>query len=139
MLLRDNPLHDKLFKIRPFISSVQNNFKKIQADEFCAIDEIIIPFKGRSQMKQYNQNKWCIKVFAIASISGFIHDFKIYVGKGTLPATGSGLGIRGDIVICLLETVPKFKNYKVATDNWFNSYNLRCHLKFSGMLGIGTV
>ncbi|XP_022180053.1 piggyBac transposable element-derived protein 3-like [Myzus persicae] len=142
MLPRDNPLHDKLFKIRPFISSVQNNFKKIQADEFCAIDEIIIPFKGRSQMKQYNQNKphkWGIKVFAIASISGFIHDFEIYVGKGTLPATGSGLGISGDIVIRLLETVPKFKNYKVATDNWFNSYNLQCHLKFSGMLGIGTV
>jgi len=97
-------------------------------------------------MKQYNQNKphkWGIKVFAIAipfaSISGFIHDFEIYVGKGTLPATGSGLGIIGDIVIRLLETVPKFKNYKVATDNWFNSYNLQCHLKFSGMLGIGTV
>ncbi|KAL5246127.1 hypothetical protein ACI65C_013535 [Semiaphis heraclei] len=31
------------------------------------------------------------------------------------------------------------ENYKVATDNWFNSYNLQCHLKFSGMLGIGTV
>lgn len=142
MLPRDNPLHDKLFKIRPFISSVQNNFKKIQAEEFCAIDEIIIPFKGRSQMKQYNQNKphkWGIKVFAIASISGFIHDFEIYVGKGTLPATRLGLGISGNVVIRLLESVPKFKNYKVATDNWFNSYNLQCHLKFSGMLGIGIV
>lgn len=41
--------------------------------------------------------------------------------------------------MCLLESVPKFQNFKVATDNWLNSYNLQCRLKFSGMPGIGTV
>lgn len=75
----------------------------------------------------------------MASVSGFVHDFEIYVGKGTLPSTDSGLGISGDVVMRLLENVPKFQNFKVATDNWFNSYNLQCRLKFTGMLGIGTV
>lgn len=61
---RGIPLHNKLLKIRPFINSVQINLKKIQVEEFCAIDEIIILFKGRSIMKQYNKNKphkWGIK------------------------------------------------------------------------------
>lgn len=57
MLPRDNLLHDKLFKIRPFIESIRTNFKRIHVEEFCAVDEIIIPFKGRSIMKQYNSNK----------------------------------------------------------------------------------
>jgi len=40
--------HDKLFKIRPFIDVIQHNFKLIEPEEYLAIDEIIIPFKGRS-------------------------------------------------------------------------------------------
>lgn len=127
MRLRDNPLHDKLFKIRLFINSIQINLKKKYVEKFCAIDEIIIPFKGRTVLKQYNKNKpfkWGIKMFAIASKSGFVHNFEIYVRKGTLPITQSSLGISGDIVMCLLEDVDKFKSYKVVIDNWFNSYNL---------------
>lgn len=49
--------HDKLFKIRPFINAVRKNMNKIKFEEFSAVDEIIIPFKGRSFMKQYNKNK----------------------------------------------------------------------------------
>jgi len=60
--------HDKLFKIRPFIDAIQHNFKLIEPEEHLAIDElIIIPFKGRSTMKQYNKSKphkWGIKMFA---------------------------------------------------------------------------
>lgn len=56
LLPRDDPNHDKLFKIRPFIDSVRNNMKKVPVEEYSSIDEIIIPFKGRSVMKQYNKN-----------------------------------------------------------------------------------
>jgi len=69
-LLSNNPLHDKLFKVRPFIDSIKNNFKLIDLEEHLYVDEIIIPFKGRSTMKQYNKakpHKWGIKVFALAS------------------------------------------------------------------------
>jgi len=65
----NNPLHDKLFKVRPFIDSIKNNFKLIDLEEHLCVDEIIIPFKGRSTMKQYNKakpHKWGIKVFAEA-------------------------------------------------------------------------
>lgn len=76
MLIRNNPLHDKLFKIRPFIESVRTNLKKINVEEFCAVDEIILLFKGRSLMKQYNSNKphkLGIKMFTMALVSGLVH------------------------------------------------------------------
>lgn len=90
--------------------------RKVCVNEHTAVDEIIIPFKGRSTMKQYNKNKlhkWGIKMFALASSNRLVHDFEIYVGKGTLPPSDHGLGISGDVVMRLVQCVPKNENYKV--------------------------
>lgn len=124
--------HDKLFKIRPFLNSICNNFRKIAVEENSVVDEIMVPFKGMSSMKQYIKNKphkWGIKIFAIASQCGIIHDFEIYVGKKTIPSKTSKLGISGDIVIRLADCVPKYQNYKLCFDNWFTSYSLIDHFR----------
>ncbi|XP_050293814.1 piggyBac transposable element-derived protein 2-like [Anthonomus grandis grandis] len=63
----------------------------------------MIPFKGRNSLKQYVKNKphKCgIKMFARAGSSGFVYDFEVYVGKGTIK-NESTLGISGDIVVWL--------------------------------------
>ncbi|KAL4112762.1 hypothetical protein QTP88_016495 [Uroleucon formosanum] len=76
--------------------NIRDNMKKVHVNEFIAVGEIIIPFKGLSIMKQYNKNKphkWGIKMFALASSNGLMHDFEIYVSKGTLPPSYHGLGI----------------------------------------------
>ncbi|XP_049809319.1 piggyBac transposable element-derived protein 2-like [Schistocerca nitens] len=70
--------------------------------------------------------------------SGIVYDFEIYRGKGTVH-NDTGLGISGDIVIGLVEGLPKYKNFKVFTDNWFTSYNLISALKNYGILAVGTV
>ncbi|KAE9521569.1 hypothetical protein AGLY_018033 [Aphis glycines] len=70
---------------------------------------------------------------------GIVHDFEIYVGKGTIQESHMGLGLSGDIVMRLLDCVPKFENHKVAFDSWFNSYALQCHSNFAGIQCIGTV
>lgn len=67
----NDPNHDKLFKVCPFVDSVRENMKKVPPDDKVSIDEMIIPFKGPSIMKQYNlkkPHKWVklIKVFALA-------------------------------------------------------------------------
>lgn len=140
-LSSNDPKHDKLFKVRPFLDAIKSNFKLIEVEEFLSIDEIIIPFKGRSTMKQYNKakpHKWGIKVFALASKSGFVHDFEVYVGKNTV-SSKSGLGLSGDIVIRLTDIIPKNKNFKLCFDNWFTSYQLMCCLRNLGILANGTV
>lgn len=52
-------------------------------------------------------------MFAIASSSGIVDDFKIYVGKRTLPPSKHELDISGDIVMWLIECIPQYDNYKV--------------------------
>ncbi|XP_047118206.1 piggyBac transposable element-derived protein 2-like [Schistocerca piceifrons] len=83
-------------------------------------------------------HKWGIKVFACAGSSGIVYNFKIYRGKGTVH-NDTGLGINGDIVIRLVEGLPKYTNFKVFTDNWFTSYNPIAALKNYGIFAVGTV
>jgi len=63
-------------------------------------------------MKQYNKaksHKWGIKVFALASKSGFVHGFEFYIEKGTIKSK-STLGLSGDIIIRLCDIIPRNKN-----------------------------
>ncbi|KAJ8884236.1 hypothetical protein PR048_016093 [Dryococelus australis] len=141
LLRRDDPAYDKLFKIRPFVDALKKNFLKLEPEERNSVDEIMIPFKGRSGFTQYIRNKphkWGIKMFAIADTSGMLYDFIIYTGKNTgIPACG--LGISGDVVIKLTEHLPRNENFKVFCDNWFSSYKLFVALKQNGLLVTGTV
>jgi hypothetical protein len=77
---REDSQYDKLFKVRPFIESLNNNFAKIEQEEHDSVDEMMIPFKGRSSLKQYVRNKphKCgVKFFARCGTSGIIYDFEI--------------------------------------------------------------
>jgi hypothetical protein len=65
-------------------------------------------------------------------------DSEVYVGKGTVK-NNSPLGISGDIMLRLLDGLPKGQNYKVFTDKWFTSFSLVCVLKEMGILALGTV
>ena len=141
MLQRNEPGYDKLFKVRPFINSLRKNLSVVEQEEYSAVDEMVIPFKGHNSLKQYIKNKphkWGIKVFARAGASGFCYDFEIYVGKGTV-ASETGIGISGDVVLRLTERLPVGENYKVFMDNWFTSYQLIVELKKKGLLSVGTV
>ena len=50
------PLNDPLYKITPIINHLQVIFKKFKAKEYICIDEQVVPFKGRSLIKQDNPN-----------------------------------------------------------------------------------
>lgn len=104
-------MNDKLFKVRPFLEVIKTNFKSIDLEEHLCVDEIIIQFKVRSTMKQYNKakpHKWGIKVFALASKSGFIHDFEFYI-EGTIQSSYIHW-LSGDIIIMLCYIIPPKKN-----------------------------
>ncbi|XP_042142200.1 piggyBac transposable element-derived protein 3-like [Ixodes scapularis] len=132
--------YDCLFKVRPLLDELRKNMSKVAPDERQNIDEQIIPFKGRSHLKQYlksKPHKWGYKVFTRASSSGIMHDLIIYEGKGT--ASDNGFGISGDIVIDLAKTLPQHVNHKLFFDNWFTSLRLVDELKTKGFHCIGTV
>lgn len=135
-----SPEHDKLFKVRPLLNSLAESMRSLAPEEYHSIDEQIIPFKGRSCLKQYiksKPHKWGFKVFMRAGSSGLMYDFKIYAGKGT--CNDFGLGFSGDIVMALCEGLPQGQNFKVFFDNWFSSLQLAVALKEKQLFCVGTI
>ena len=60
----------------------------------------MIPFKGRSSLKNYMKNKphkWGYKVFTREGVSGIVYDFEVYAGKN-MNLEGN-LGFSGNIVL----------------------------------------
>lgn len=104
--------------MRPLVNQLKKNMKAVAPEERQSIDEQIIPFKGRSPLKQYMKSKphkWGYKVFTRAGVSGIMHDFIIYEGKGT--AHDNGFGISGDLVIDLVKDLPENRNHQLFFDN----------------------
>lgn len=136
---RNDDNHDKLYKVRPFISALKTNFKKCLNPHRCiAIDESMIKFKGRSSIKQYLPKKPIkrgYKVWALADSEGYLYDFEIYTGK-TKDYVEKGLGEK--VVLRLMEGL-EYKEHCLYFDNYFNTYNLLKELKDKGINACGTV
>lgn len=59
---------------------------QIEPEEHNSVDEMMVPLKSHTSMLQYVKSKpqrWGVKVFARAGVSGIVYDFEIFVGKGT--------------------------------------------------------
>lgn len=80
---------DRLFKVRPLYEAIRARCRTHPVDTNVSIDERVIPFKGRINIKQYMRNKpypWGVKMFILANQMGQVnilnvHSFyRIYVG-----------------------------------------------------------
>jgi len=79
---RQSQEFDKLFKICPLVSHLQEIYKTIyKPSRYLAVDESMVAFKGRSSMKQFmplKPIKRGFKVWALAdSQSGFLLNFDV--------------------------------------------------------------
>ncbi|GBP91931.1 PiggyBac transposable element-derived protein 3 [Eumeta japonica] len=87
----DNPETDntdKLWKIRPIITKVQEKCYNLPPSKHLSIDEQMIPFSRRCEYHQYipsKPNPLGLKNFMLVARDGVVLDFEIYVGSNTLP------------------------------------------------------
>ena len=136
-----DPDHDRLFKVRPLMSKLQETF----AEHYCpgqniAVDESMVRFKGRCTMKQYMPLKpikrgfkiWC----AACSCCGYVVSFQMYTGREKNSTAEKGLAHRvvTDLVVPLLA----HKNRTVYMDNFFTSLPLFTELEKNGTYACGT-
>lgn len=80
----EDDMTDKLWKLRPWISSLQHNCSQIEQEEYSAVDEIMVPFTGRSALKQYLPGKptpWGFKLWGQAGTTGLLYEFEVYKGQ----------------------------------------------------------
>ncbi|KAH8028972.1 hypothetical protein HPB51_021674 [Rhipicephalus microplus] len=74
--------YDKLYKVRALLSRLNYNFQGAAEMEDClAVDEMIVPFKGRHSLKVYmnkKPRKWGYKVWTLAGRSGYVYKIELY-------------------------------------------------------------
>jgi hypothetical protein len=56
-----------------------------------------------------------------------------------VPDGAPDLGANSNVVVRLVQSVPRHHNYKISFDNWFTSLPLEVYLKKEGLLALGTV
>ncbi len=133
--LQGSPDTDKLFKIRPLFEKLRKNCLQIKPEEHNSIDEQMIPFKGRSNLRRYlpkKPKKWGFKLFSRNGQSGFCYDFDMEGAPNpNAPSIESCGYVAGDMVLKLASTLPEGQNYKLYFDNYFNFLELLLRLKES--------
>ena len=133
---------DKLFKIRPLLSSLLTKFQRTPIDYHLSLDEQIVPFKGKSGLKQYNPKKpkkWRYKIFVLSDYKGIVYNFQIYDGPLLAMPGNKDIGTSGNIVMQLASVIPKNQGHKLCFDNWFTSVNLQVEPEKIGIHSLGTV
>jgi len=68
--LRGDPDYDKLYKVRPYVDIILENFKSsYQPYQHISVDESMISYKGRLSFVQYmpkKPHKWGLKAWVLA-------------------------------------------------------------------------
>ena len=137
--------YDPLQKVRPVLDMLLSEVRKVPHENRFAVDEMIIPFKGRSHMKQYNPKKpkkWGYKAQALCGASGILYNLEVYCGKGhgdNRLAEEPDLGASGNVVVRMLRHTPRDIHPKVFFDNWFSSIPLLSYLQKEGIGAVCTI
>lgn len=138
---RGEPGHDRLFKIRPFMTKLISNFQKVYIPfKNISIDESMVGFKGRISFLQYmpkKPQKWGMKAWALCdSKTGYVWNWKLYVGKDDEVNTTDGLAY--GVVMKLINGL-LCKGYHLYCDNFYSSPTLFRQLYSMGTGACGTV
>ena len=113
---------------------------QIEPEQHHSIAEQIVPAKTKrsGRVKQYNSkkiHKWGFKNMVCAGRSGIIYDFFMNGGKHS---TGTYKCGAENLVLRLVQNIPKHQNYQVFFDNWFSTFPLLLKLQSMGILATAT-
>ncbi|XP_049946503.1 piggyBac transposable element-derived protein 3-like [Schistocerca serialis cubense] len=133
---------DTLYKIRPFLEPLVENFRRIPMSEKLSVDEQMIPFKGRHTLKNYVKNKpkkWGYKAFVLCDSHGIAHNLEIYSGKVKHDPSLPDVGVSGNVVLRLASVISRHMFHKLYFDNWFIGVWLEVELEEMGIQSLETV
>lgn len=129
---------NKLHKIQPLVDKLLHNFEKTYTPgPVLAVDESIVPFRGRLSFRQYLKQKahpYGVKVFKLCSNYGFTHNLQIYCGR---VRNKSGC-VSENVVLDLTNSVIN-SGRTIVTDNWYTSLSLARTLLAKRTHLVGTI
>ncbi|XP_064469018.1 piggyBac transposable element-derived protein 3-like [Ornithodoros turicata] len=131
---------NKLWKVQPVVESVRNQCLRLERTSSCySVDEQMIPFTGRTGLRQYVRGKprpVGLKNFVITSSEGIVMDFEIYQGK-TTPLADTNLGLGPNVVLRLVNSIPA--GAFIYFDRYFTTIPLLGKLREMNLEGTGTI
>lgn len=110
---------NRFWKVTPIIINFKRAAFNTVPESQLSVDEQMICFEGRSQMKQYIPGKphpWGLKNFVLCSPSGLVHDFILYQGATTFNRTIPALGIGGNVVIRMTRDLDEQRHHSIYFD-----------------------
>lgn len=123
---------------------LRQRYLTVPIEENLSVNEQMVPFKGRSCLRQYNPkkpHKWGYKIWVLCGASGYAYDFECYTGgaDNKLLANEDDCGASGNVVVRLSRSIPEHVKHKLYFDNYFTSPDLQLYLAKKGILSLGTV
>ena len=99
-VVRNQPMYQLLWRLKWLMDHINQKSSQLYIPETeVAIDEVMVPFKGRVHFKQYikmKPHKWGMKLWALAeSKLGYICQVQVYCGRPIDPSMawqGQGQG-----------------------------------------------
>ena len=139
----DDPAHDKLYKIRPFLDTIVPAWQQAYyPSENMSVDESIVAFKGRSAIKVYKPakpHKWGLNAWVLAeSGTGYVYNWNLYTGKTAQQHNGDGVSLTQKVVVDLCNAV-KDRGHTIFMDNYFSSPSLYHALSEMDLGACGTL
>lgn len=130
---------DKTAKIRPLVDLLIHKWQQAYyPGQELSVDESIIAYKGRTNMRQYmpmKPHKWGIKAWVLAeSRTGYVYNWDIYRGANAVPE----VGLTRNVVLNICR--PVYQNHHhIYMDNYFSSPVLFEDLARFGLGACGTL
>jgi len=127
------PNDDRIYKVRDLIYKLIDNFQKVlEPEEYLAVDETMVPFRGRLIFRQYipgKAHKYGVKLFKLCGTN-----VQVYAGKSQVD--GKGLGCR-----VVLDLSQRYLNAgrTIITDNFYTSVPLAYELLKNNTHLVGTL
>ncbi|CAG5000422.1 unnamed protein product [Parnassius apollo] len=128
---RDHADHDRLYKIRPIVSKLNETCLNVPFEKYLCVDEQICSTKARHNLKRYNPkkpHKWGYNIYVLSGVSGFAYKFE--------PETGAENA--ANVVVRRAREIPRNQNYRLYFDNYFTSLLLLEYFAKQGKLSLGT-
>ena len=128
-------------QIKPLLQQLNINFMKwgICRKHLC-IDETIVPYFGRSSLKQFIRGKpvrFGFKMWCLADETGFCYQTSLYTGRDS-QSTSTPLGSRV-VNTFVTKCISSPDAVTLTFDNFFTSIELLSNLSTQGIRASGTV
>ena len=121
---------DRLYKVRNLLTLLEKNFTECRKPgKYIAVDETMVPWRGRLLFRQYNPgkaHKYGVKIYKLCDSKGYTYTSSVYAGKNAFEPRGRPTATISHSTQIVLDLAEKYlkSGRTITTDNYYTSVAL---------------